>query len=115
MIESEGLQENARVLGQRMLDGLGELKAKYPLIGDVRGQGLYLGAELVRDRESLEPAAEEADYIINRAKDFGILLSTDGPLHNVLKMKPPLVLNEGDVDQVLRVLDIVLNEDRLRV
>ena len=115
VIESEGLQENARVMGARMLDGLEELKAKYPLIGDVRGQGLYLGAELVRDRESLEPAAEEADYIINRAKDFGILLSTDGPLHNVLKMKPPLVLNEGDVDQVLRVLDMVLNEDRLRV
>ncbi len=114
VIEEEDLQENARLMGGRILAGLRDLKSRYPLIGDVRGLGLYIGAELVRDRETLEPAAEEADHIINRAKDFGVLLSTDGPLHNVLKMKPPLVIGEEDVDYVLQVLDTIFQEDRLK-
>ncbi len=114
VIEEEGLQENSRLMGQRLLQGLEELRSRYPLIGDVRGLGLYVGAELVRDPETLEPAAEEADHIINRAKDFGILLSTDGPLHNILKLKPPLVINKQDIDRVIEVLDSILGEDRLR-
>jgi 4-aminobutyrate aminotransferase-like enzyme len=75
------------------------------LIGDVRGAGLFLGVELVRDRSALEPAASEASHLVNRMKDRGILLSTDGPLDNVIKIKPPLVLTEDDVDMVVRVLD----------
>jgi 4-aminobutyrate aminotransferase-like enzyme len=78
---------------------------RHAIIGDVRGMGLFIGVEMVRDRGTMDPAAEEAADLINRVKDRGILLSTDGPLHNVLKIKPPMVLTEQDVDMVVRVLD----------
>ena len=115
VIEDEGLQENAGRAGKRLLDGLKGLMGKYPLIGDVRGLGLYIGVELVVDRSTLEPATEHADYIINRMRDHGILISTDGPLENVLKMKPPIVFSEKNADEVVRMLDKILQEDCLRV
>jgi len=115
VIEEEGLQENAGRTGQRLLDGLKELMAKYPLIGDVRGLGLYIGVELVVDRKTLEPATEHADYIINRMRDHGILISTDGPLENVLKMKPPIVFSEKNADEVVYALDKILQEDCLQI
>lgn len=111
VIETEGLRENAATLGERMLDGLRDLQARYPIIGDVRGRGLFLGAELVRDRETREPATAEASFIVNRLRDRGILLSTDGPRANVLKLKPPLVWTVDDADRVVRELDRVLNEN----
>ena len=88
---------------------------KYPLIGDVRGLGLYVGVELVVDRSTLEPATEHADYIINRMRDHGILISTDGPLENVLKMKPPIVFSVENADEVVTALDKILQEDRLKI
>ena len=91
------------------------LMENYPLIGDVRGLGLYVGVELVTDRRTLEPAPEHADYIINRMKDHGILISTDGPLYNVLKMKPPIVFTEQNADEVVQALGKVLSEDCLQV
>jgi 4-aminobutyrate aminotransferase-like enzyme len=115
VIEDEGLQENAARVGQRLLDGLKGLMDKYPLIGDVRGQGLYIGVELVVDRQTLEPATEHAGYIINRMRDHGILISTDGPLENVLKMKPPIVFSEKNADEVVFALDKILQEDCLQV
>jgi 4-aminobutyrate aminotransferase-like enzyme/Ser/Thr protein kinase RdoA (MazF antagonist) len=115
VIESEGLQENAHRAGKLLLDGLKGLKNKYPLIGDVRGLGLYTGVELVTDRNTLNPASAHADYVINRLKDHGILISTDGPLENVLKMKPPLVFSEKNAEEVVYVLDKVLQEDCLQV
>jgi 4-aminobutyrate aminotransferase-like enzyme/Ser/Thr protein kinase RdoA (MazF antagonist) len=105
VIESEGLQARAAALGSRLMDGLRRLMTRHAIIGDVRGVGLFIGIELVRDRSSMDPAAVEAADLINRLKDRGILLSTDGPLHNVLKIKPPMVITEEDVDMVLRVLD----------
>jgi 4-aminobutyrate aminotransferase-like enzyme len=84
------------------LDGLAQ---RYPLIVDVRGLGLFLGFEMARDGE---PAAAEADTLVNRMKDLGVLLSTDGPLHNVIKIKPPLVFSRADADLLLRRLDEVL-------
>jgi 4-aminobutyrate aminotransferase-like enzyme/Ser/Thr protein kinase RdoA (MazF antagonist) len=105
----EGLQENARDVGDYLLNGLRQLAGRHPLIGDVRGQGLFLGFELVRDRETQEPAADEASEIVNRMKDRGVLLSTDGPLHNVIKIKPPLVFSRGDADLVVERLDAVLS------
>jgi 4-aminobutyrate aminotransferase-like enzyme len=104
VIRDEGLQENARVTGEYLLDGLRDLARRHPLIGDVRGQGLFIGIELVRNRETKEPADREASEIVERMKDAGILLSTDGPHHNVIKIKPPLVFCKPDADLLLRVL-----------
>ena len=108
VVREEGLQENARQVGAHFLDGLRQLAQKHQLIGDVRGRGLFLGVELVRDRQTLEPAADEASRVIEAMKHQGILLSTDGPLHNVLKIKPPLVLTLADAERVVETLDGVL-------
>ena len=80
------------------------------MASDVRGAGLFLGVELVRDRETLEPAAQEAADVIERLKERGILLSTDGPLHNVLKIKPPLAISSTDAERFVTELDAVLRE-----
>lgn len=115
VIENENLQENALTTGNYLLEKLKPLANKYPLVGDVRGLGLYAGVELVTDRNTLEPAADHADYIINRMRDHGILLSTDGPLHNILKLKPPIVFTRENVDRVVAVLDKILQEDCLQL
>ena len=109
VIEEEGLQENALCVGEHLKVGLASLMDKHALIGDVRGLGLFLGIELVRDRETLEPAAQEATAVVEQMKGRGILLSTDGPLHNVIKIKPPLVFTTADADFVVTVLDQVLS------
>jgi 4-aminobutyrate aminotransferase-like enzyme len=108
VIESENLQEHARVLGERFLDGFREMASRHPLVGDVRGLGLFLGVELVKDHGTQEPAAAEASAVIDAMRRRGFLLSTDGPLHNVLKIKPPMVLTTDDVDAVLENLDEVI-------
>ena len=115
VIEDEGLQENAQRAGKRLLGGMQGLREKYPLIGDVRGLGLYAGIELVTNRETLKPATKHADYIINRLRDHGILISTDGPMDNVLKLKPPIVFSEKNADEIVAVLDKVLGEDCLQI
>ena len=108
VIESEGLQERARTLGAYFLNGLEKLKNRHEIIGDVRGNGLFIGLELVRNRLTLEPAAREAAEIVNAMRHRGVLLSTDGPLHNVIKIKPPLVISKADISMTLRLLDDVL-------
>jgi 4-aminobutyrate aminotransferase-like enzyme len=108
VIEHEGLQEHAHCIGQRLLNGFLDLKDRHDIIGDVRGRGLFIGVELVRDRDTLEPADREATELVNRARDRGMLLSTDGPDHNVIKIKPPMVLDEQDADMVVRVMDDVM-------
>jgi 4-aminobutyrate aminotransferase-like enzyme/Ser/Thr protein kinase RdoA (MazF antagonist) len=110
VVEQEDLQQHALEVGTRMLDGLHGLQEKHTLIGDVRGLGLFIGIELVRDREALKPASREASQIIDEMKERGFLLSTDGPFHNVLKVKPPMVLTEQDVNEMLEALDEVLGE-----
>ena len=110
VIDDEGLQAHAAMLGSRFLDGLRALQDRHEVIGDVRGRGLFLGIEMVRDRSTREPAADIADAVVQTMKRGGVLLSTDGPLHNVIKIKPPLVLNENDVDMTLRLLDDALVE-----
>jgi 4-aminobutyrate aminotransferase-like enzyme len=108
ILRDEGLQERARLTGDYLLDGLRELAGRHPLIGDVRGRGLFLGVELVRDRDTREPAAAEAAALIDRMKDAGVLLSTDGPLHNVIKIKPPMVFGRAEADVLLSKLEIAL-------
>ena len=110
VIEDEDLQQNAKDVGDYLKSMLNELKVKYPIIGDVRGFGLFLGIELVRDPQSLEPADKEADQIVNSMKEKGILISTDGPDHNVLKIKPPLVFIKDNAIQLVETLNGVLNE-----
>ncbi|MEM7119292.1 MAG: aminotransferase class III-fold pyridoxal phosphate-dependent enzyme [Chloroflexota bacterium] len=114
VIEQEQLQANAFHVGNHLLAGLAALKEKHPIIGDVRGLGLFIGIELVRNRETLEPADTEASYIINRMKEHGILLSTDGPYHNVLKLKPPIVFNNTNADVLVHTLGQILAEDILQ-
>ncbi|MEZ4862053.1 MAG: aminotransferase class III-fold pyridoxal phosphate-dependent enzyme [Caldilineaceae bacterium] len=111
VIEQEGLQAHAWRVGNRLMGGLRALMDKYPLIGDVRGLGLFIGVELVLDRAEKLPAGEHASYVANRMRDHGILISTDGPDHNVLKLKPPLVFDEQDADRLVTTLDKILAED----
>lgn len=111
VIEQEQMQSNARKVGDFLLKGFQALKLQYPIIGDVRGLGLFLGIELVTDHELLTPAAEQASYIAERMKQGGILISTDGPFHNVLKVKPPMCFNMKNARQFLTALESVLLED----
>lgn len=105
VIEQEGLQENACETGIYLMDGLKEMALRHKLIGDVRGSGLFIGAELVKDSETLEPATEEADMIVQYLREDGVLLSTDGPWENVLKLKPPMVFGKAEADIFLEKLD----------
>ena len=111
VMRDEQLQAHALEVGTRLNGALASLMADFPIVGDVRGLGLFLGVELVTDRESLEPAAAQADYIINRLRDRGMLASTDGPLHNVLKIKPPLPFSADDADRLVSLLREILPED----
>ena len=111
VIEQEHLQAHALQVGSHLLHKLRSLMEKHPLIGDVRGLGLFIGIELVRNRETLVPAPEQAAYIANRMRDRGILLSTDGPFHNVLKIKPPLVFTRQNTHELVQTLDMILEED----
>ena len=93
-----------------MLTGFRELQTRHDIIGDVRGSGLFLGLELVYDRQTLAPAADAASYVSNRLRDHGILIGTDGPLHNVVKIRPPMPFSEVDAAFMLEVLDRVFGE-----
>jgi 4-aminobutyrate aminotransferase-like enzyme/Ser/Thr protein kinase RdoA (MazF antagonist) len=108
-ISRENLQENARSTGAFLKESLMALSGRFPIIGDVRGQGLFLGVELVD--EKLNPLEQQAVYLVNRMKDYGILMSTDGPGNNVLKIKPPMVFSRDNSEQLLYYLKKVLEED----
>jgi 4-aminobutyrate aminotransferase-like enzyme/Ser/Thr protein kinase RdoA (MazF antagonist) len=110
VIENEQMQQHAKEVGEYLMNGLRRLKDKYPIIGDVRGHGLFIGAELVKDPATLEPALPEIVIIVEKMKAKGYLLSTDGPLHNVLKIKPPIPFNQTNADELIQYLDEVLNE-----
>ena len=109
VIEEEGLRERAADVGTHLLTELEKVAGRHPLVGDVRGLGLFIGIELVRDPDSRDPATREAERVINDMKDRGILLSTDGPHENVIKVKPPLVFSRADADRVVSELDAVLD------
>jgi 4-aminobutyrate aminotransferase-like enzyme len=110
VMEREGLQRRGVEVGRRLQAGLKALAEHHPLIGDVRGQGLYIGVELVRDRDTLEPAAAEARIVAERMKEEGIVLIPNGELDNVLKIKPPMVFVHDDADLLLDRLDAVLTQ-----
>ena len=91
-----------------MRAGLEALRADHEIIGDVRGTGLFLGVELVRDRETLEPAGKEASFMANRMREMGVLLGTDGPHHNVVKIRPPMPFNDANADMLVGVFESAL-------
>jgi len=111
VLEEEKLQENAVRVGAHLKNGLLALRQRYALMGDVRGLGLFLGVDLVLDRTTREPAPLQASYVVNRLRECGILTGTDGPHHNVIKLRPPLVFVEKDADLFVTTLDAILEED----
>lgn len=98
VLEAEGLQEKARITGGYLKACFEDFATRHEIIGHVRGQGLFLGVELVRDRSTLEPATEEAGQIANLMRDDGVLISTDGPHDNVLKIKPPMAFGLAEAE-----------------
>ena len=100
----------ARAWASRCCAGLRALVERYPIVGDVRGSGLFLGVELVRDRETLEPAGAEASFVANRMRERGILLGTDGPYHNVVKIRPPMPFTAADGHSLLSELETALRQ-----
>lgn len=111
VLEDERLQEHALEIGRYLIAGLKELETRHPVIGDVRGSGLFLGLDLVQERETRRPATAQAGYVANRLRDRGILTGTDGPHHNVIKLRPPLIFSRADADLFISTLDSVLEED----
>ncbi len=111
VIQAEGLQEKSQKVGEYLREKLHLLSQKFPILGDIRGLGLFIGLEFVLNRSTLEPAPNQTQYVVNRMKDRGILLSTDGPFRNVIKIKPPLQMNQDDADFLVDQLGVVLAED----
>jgi len=109
VIRDEELQQNALAVGDYLKDVLNQLKSRHSLIGDVRGQGLFVGIELVRDQQTREPADREAARLIEQMRERGVLLSTDGPFHNVIKIKPPIVFSRRDADELISKMEIMLD------
>ena len=105
VIERENLQANARELGRHILDGLEQLKSRHRVIGDVRGKGLMLGIEFVKDRKTKEPGREECAQAVEVARELGLLLGKGGLWGQTIRFAPPMCLNRADADFLLAVLD----------
>jgi len=109
VIEREGLMENARTVGAYMREGLRQLAGRHEGIGDVRGAGLFIGVEMVRDRATREPDAQATADLVNGLRRKRVLISAAGPHANVLKVRPPLVFSKANADQFLGAVDDVLS------
>lgn len=108
IVDDEGLKQNAHKMGNRLLDGLHHLQNIYPAIGDVRGMGLFIGVELIHPDGS--EATELCAYIKNRMRDHRILMGSEGPKDNILKIRPPLTIEADDVDMILHTMKNILGE-----
>jgi|APGre2960657444_1045066.scaffolds.fasta_scaffold16631_1 4-aminobutyrate aminotransferase-like enzyme/Ser/Thr protein kinase RdoA (MazF antagonist) len=108
VIQGEGLQENALQVGNYLLEGMRQLMNSYPIIGDVRGAGLFIGVEFVKDRNTKEPAIDSIKLVVERMKEKGFLMGVDGPYNNVLKIKPPIIFSMENAKDMLTNLDLVL-------
>lgn len=112
VIEEEDLLENSHAMGKYFRDKLDELKEKYQLIGDVRGMGLMQGLELVKDRQTKEPAPEATTQLLERARANGLLIGKGGLYGNVIRLSPMLNIGKADVDEAAKLLDKSLGEVR---
>ncbi|HMU61889.1 MAG TPA: aminotransferase class III-fold pyridoxal phosphate-dependent enzyme, partial [Gemmatimonadales bacterium] len=110
IVDEEGLQASAMAAGAKLLAGLRELQQRHPVIGDVRGIGLFVGVDLVTDRATRTPATRAARYVKNRLRQERILIGTEGPDDNVLKIRPPLTVDADDIEHLIERLDLVLSE-----
>jgi len=110
IVEDENLMENARLMGNKLIGGLKDLQNKYDIVGDVRGMGLFIGLDLVEDRESRREGTKLASFVKNRMREHRILMGSEGPADNILKIRPPMTIEEEDVDMILSVMDKVLDE-----
>jgi 4-aminobutyrate aminotransferase-like enzyme len=108
VIEQEALQQNAAYVGGYLQEHLQSLAERHAAIGDVRGAGLFLGIEFVKDRDSKEPDDKATRRVVDFAKEHGVLLSIDGPHHNVIKIKPPMVFTRDNADRLVAVVDAAL-------
>ena len=106
----EGLQAHALHVGAHLLQTLRGVQDEFALIGDVRGSGVFLGVEMVRDGTTLEPADVEASFVVNRMRARGVLVGTDGPFHNVIKIRGPMTLTIADADRIAETLKASLRE-----
>jgi len=110
VLEDERLLPNAVEQGDYLLAGMRKLMDRHSVIGDVRGRGLFLGLELVRDRATKEHAGEPASAIVNRARELGVLMGTDGPFDNVIKLRPPMTFRREHADILLETLDEAMRD-----
>eukprot|EP00128_Syssomonas_multiformis_P014060 Colp12_sorted_trinity150504_noHs@31228 len=110
VIEKENLQQNSLEVGTYFLEKLDGLKKKHALIGDVRGKGLMIGVEMVKDQTLRTPAPVETSYVWERCKDLGVLLGKGGLYGSVLRIKPPMCINKADVDFTIACMDQALEE-----
>ncbi len=108
VIEDEGLQANALEVGTYLKQALQKLAERYDVIGDVRGRGLFIGVELVEGRDTLSPATALATAVVEKMKDAGVLVSTDGPDENIIKIKPPIIFTRENADQLVSALGSAL-------
>ena len=108
VVRDEGLVENARVTGAYFREGLRSLMQRHGLIGDVRGVGLATGVELVRDRDSREPADRETSRLVNLLRDEGVLMGSEGKLGNIVKIRPPLVFSRENAEFAVAAIDRAL-------
>jgi 4-aminobutyrate aminotransferase-like enzyme len=109
VIDEEDLQNNALEVGNYIKGGLKELAKRHLLIGDLRGSGLFIGIDLVEDRNSREPARQKAQRAVNLLKDKGVLIGSTGPFDNVLKIRPPIVFSRDNADFLLNRIDEVFD------
>jgi len=109
VIEEEELQRNAVETGNYLKQGLSTLAKNYPEIGDVRGFGLFLGVEFVNDPNTLEPYTSLAEHVKNQLRENGILVGTDGPYENVIKIKPPMCFTKSNAQQLIDELEATIN------
>ena len=115
IVDDEGLQAHAADMGRILQDGLRGLMKKHDVIGDVRGIGLFIGVDLVKDQDTCEPATEIADYVLNRMRQERILMGTEGPHDNILKVRPPLTIEAEDIGMILAKLDMILGETACQI